>query len=119
MKSLKKNLKEFMRYPTAVVGLVIILLMILLSIYTLITIPYSEAVRLWRGGEAAVYQLPKNVPPAWTNFFRRDKLPETIILSSKDGDGTKVITPTENGEKIDIKFTFDYSYSQLDRKSVV
>ena len=119
MKSLKRNLKEFARYPTAIVGLVIILFMILLSIYTLITIPYSEAVRLWRGGEAAVYQLPKNVPPAWTNFFRRDKLPETLILSSKDGDGTKVITPTENGEKIDIKFTFDYSYSQFPQDMIL
>jgi hypothetical protein len=28
MKSLKRNLKEFMRYPTAVVGLVIIFLTI-------------------------------------------------------------------------------------------
>ena len=113
MRSLKRTLAELLRYPTAIVGLIIILFMIGLSIYTLITIPYSEAVRLWRGGEAVWYQTPKNVPPAWTNYFRREKLPDTIILNSKKGQAVKTVQPTASGEKINIKYTFDYLYNKF------
>ncbi len=45
-----RTLKEITRYPSAVAGLVIILALVAVSIYALITIPYSEAIRLWRGG---------------------------------------------------------------------
>jgi hypothetical protein len=41
MSGLKRNIAELLRYPSAIFGLVIILVMILASIYTLITIPYS------------------------------------------------------------------------------
>ncbi len=48
MKALKNSLREIGRYPSAVFGLLIILAICGLSIYTVITIPYNEAIRLWR-----------------------------------------------------------------------
>ncbi len=113
MNALKRNLAELLRYPSAIVGLVIIFLMIVASIYTIVTIPYSEAIRLWRGGEAVWYKLPKNVPPAWSNYFRREKLPDTIIMSTSDENVPRTAEPTKSGEMITYKFAFDYNYDQF------
>jgi peptide/nickel transport system permease protein len=46
MKWLRGTLQELRKYPTAIVGLVVIFALILISAYALITIPYSEAIRL-------------------------------------------------------------------------
>ena len=51
MKEFRRSLRELLRYPSAIFSLVLILLMVLLSLYTVITTPYSEAIRLWRGSE--------------------------------------------------------------------
>jgi peptide/nickel transport system permease protein len=50
MKRLRNTLKELTAYPSAVIGLVIVTALVGISIYTLIALPYSEAIRLWRGG---------------------------------------------------------------------
>jgi peptide/nickel transport system permease protein len=113
MSGLKRNLTELLRYPSAIVGLVIIFIMLLASVYTLVTIPYSEAIRLWRGGEAVWYKLPKNVPPSWINYFRREKLPDTIIMSTSDENVPRTVEATKSGEMITYKFTFDYNYDQF------
>jgi peptide/nickel transport system permease protein len=113
MSGLKRNFTELLRYPSAIIGLIIILLMILASIYTIVTIPYSQAIRLWRGGEDVWYKLPKNVPPAWTNYFRREKLPDTIILSSADENVPRTVEQTKSGEKITYKLSFDYNYDKF------
>jgi peptide/nickel transport system permease protein len=113
MKSIQRTLSELVKYPSAIVGLLIIFFMIGVSIYALISIPYDEAIRLWRGGESVTYQFPKNVPPAWTNWFRQDKLPDTIILESKAGGAVKTVTPTEKAETINLKYTFEFPYNKF------
>jgi hypothetical protein len=45
MKELRRSFRELLRYPSAIASLVLILLAVLLSIYTMVTIPYSEAIR--------------------------------------------------------------------------
>ena len=74
MKAFQNTLKELLSYPSAAVGLFIVLLMIGVSAYTLIAIPYSQAIILWRGGEEIWYKLPKNVPPAWINTRSRSPI---------------------------------------------
>jgi peptide/nickel transport system permease protein len=114
MKTLRNTARELLKYPSAVVGLVIIIFLVIAAIYTLITIPYSEGIRLWRGGEDVWYNLPKNVPPAWVNLFRRDKLPNTIILDSKDGGATETSEVTDSGNKKQIlTYTFDWTSDQF------
>jgi peptide/nickel transport system permease protein len=73
MKALRKNIKELFKYPSAIAGAIIILVLVGISIYAVIAIPYSRAIVLWRGGEDIWYQNPKLVPPEWTNFFRSDR----------------------------------------------
>ena len=46
MKRLRSTLKELTAYPSAVIGLVIVIALVGISIYTLIAIPYEEAVHM-------------------------------------------------------------------------
>jgi len=106
-----KSLREIFSDPMAVIGGILIILLLSISVYALVTIPYSEAVRLWRGGEDVWYNLPKMVPPAWINNFRSEKLPETILVSSTDESVKKVYSESE-GEIGDVTFSlaFDYEF---------
>ncbi|MBN1660354.1 MAG: ABC transporter permease [Anaerolineae bacterium] len=73
--------------------------------------PYSEAVRKWRGGEEIWYNSPKNASPAWTNLFRRQDLPETIVINTGErGVKGEHEVVTEEMTRIPIIFTFDYPY---------
>jgi peptide/nickel transport system permease protein len=103
-----RTLAELRRYPSAIFGLSIIVVLVALSIYTVITIPYKEAIQLWRGGDNTWYRLPKIAAPAWTNWFRQKKLPETIVLSSVDDPSTKTVTQKSASQQVDINFSFDY-----------
>jgi peptide/nickel transport system permease protein len=120
MKRIKKFASDLIQYPSAVVGLIIITILIIAAIFTLITIPYQEAIRLWRGGEDVWYNLPKNVPPAWTNFFRREKLPNTIILDSTKGGASETYEQTSSGnQKKILTYTFDYNYDQFPKELTI
>jgi peptide/nickel transport system permease protein len=105
---LKNIFKELSRYPSAIIGLVIIALLLALSVYAFVTIPYKQAVILWRGGEGIWYRNPKYAAPAWTNYFRREKLAESFHLSSLDGTAPKTVTPGETMDSTVITYTFDY-----------
>jgi len=114
MKTLQNTFKELTRYPSAIFGLAIIAFLIILSIYAMVSIPYREALRLWRGGEGIWYKNPKYAAPEWTNFFRRNKLPTTIDLSSQAGSAEKTITQDKQGNNaITITAKFDYPYNTL------
>ena len=50
MKAIKNFFKQIKTYPSAVIGLLLILFMIGIAVYAIVAIPYDEAIRLWRGG---------------------------------------------------------------------
>jgi len=111
MNWLRQTLRDIRQYPSAVIGLVLILTIVGLAVYTVITIPYSEAIRLWRGGEEVWGETPRTVPPAWTNWFRQYKLPETIVLKVGDEGVTKeTALISEDMYDITLTYTFDYPY---------
>jgi peptide/nickel transport system permease protein len=110
MKTIKNTFKELLRYPSAIVGLAIIGVLLILSIYAMVSIPYNQALVLWRGGEGIWYKNPRYAAPAWTNFFHKAKEPETIVLSSLDGTAPKTVTLGEKTNTTVITFTFDYPY---------
>jgi peptide/nickel transport system permease protein len=111
IRDLKPTLREIARYPSAVVGLVIIVVLIGISIYTVIAIPYKEAVAYWRPEAVEKYQIPQNALPVWVNFFRKDDLPATIIQDSRNGTASKSVKPRSEGiDEVTISFTFNYPY---------
>lgn len=111
---LRSFFRELKYYPSAVLGVLIILFLLILSVYAVVKIPYAEAVVLWRGSGETWYHNPKNVPPAWVNFFRRKKLPETIVLDSRQADGVqRTEQPLGKGKQIDLTYTFDFQADEF------
>jgi peptide/nickel transport system permease protein len=120
MKTLKNSFRELLRYPSAILGLVIILFLIGVATYALVTIPYSEAVRLWRGGGEVWYRNPKYAAPAWFNFFSSKKQPLSFAVNSADGSMTKTITPNDQDiSTVDITYSFDYQYDGFPQEMVL
>lgn len=111
MSALLRNLRQIRKYPSAIVGLIIIAGLLLLSVVTIIAIPYDEAVRLWRGGETVWSESPKNAWPLWRNWFSRTKMPETIVLRDGDAGVEREVVPGGNGASdVNMTFTFDYPF---------
>jgi peptide/nickel transport system permease protein len=110
MRSTLKNLEELLHYPSAVIGLVVVLLLVAVSIYTVIAIPYQTAINLWRGDQGTWYRNPKNAAPAWTNFFRAKKLPLTLDFNTATQPALKTVKPSTLGNSISISIPFDYNY---------
>ncbi|HEY64527.1 MAG TPA: ABC transporter permease [Caldilineae bacterium] len=102
--------QDILRYPSAIVGLLIILFLVVLSIYVVIAIPYREAITKWRGGDFVWQDNPRMAPPTWVNYFRSKKLPETIIRESANGAVAKERTPLKKG-LTDVHFVFDFDYT--------
>jgi peptide/nickel transport system permease protein len=111
MNAVKNSFRELLRYPSAVVGLAIILLLLLVAVYAVVAIPYSTAIRLWRGGEDVWYRNPKYAPPAWVNLFQSKKEPVSFAVNSADGTMQKTVTPGAQGTgTTDISYSFDFQY---------
>jgi len=110
-------IREITQYPSAVGGALIILFLVGVSIYTLITIPYNEAIRLWRGGQDVWYHNPPTVPPVWINYFRHDKLPETFTINSNDLQ--REITENEDGREISFSMPFEYNYASFPQEITI
>ena len=120
MIAFRKSVKDLSQYPSAIAGMVLIFLFLAVSVYAMTSIPYKEAIRLWRGGEGVWYKNPVSTPPAWTNYFRKEKVPESVVLSSTDGSATK--TTTDKGDGIQetlMTYTFDYSFDSFPKELAV
>ena len=108
--NLRHSLREILHYPTALAGVVIILILVGISVYTVITIPYGKAIELWRGMEADWYRNPKLAGPVWYNWFRRDKLPETLDVSTNDPKVEKKVSPSGDGAVTDYTLTIPWNF---------
>jgi len=108
MKGLVRTLRELSRYPSAIAGLAIIVLLLGVSAYAMIKIPYKEAVRLWRGGEDVWYMNPKYAAPQWYNLFRRQKLVVSFSLSTASGAIAKEVKPEGQSTAVLMTFPFDF-----------
>ncbi|MBS3765254.1 ABC transporter permease [Candidatus Bipolaricaulota bacterium] len=100
------------KYPSLIAGLTILLALVSLSIFAVSTMPYQEAIRLWRGGQELVKTNPKRVPPAWFDWFTRDDLPRTLTITEQEG--TKTVQSTDEGrKKVKISLPFKYDYDRF------
>src|SRR5437773_12331329 len=120
MNTFKKSLQSLFYYPSAIVGMLVVFLLIFTAIYAMIKIPYREAIRLWRGGEEVWYQNPKFAPPAWINLFSSKKYAESFAVRTSDGTMTKEVTPGPEGTStMSISYTFDFSYDYYPQEMIL
>lgn len=98
-------LSELRNYPSAVIGMAIIAFLIALSVYTVVTIPYADALDKWRGGEQ--WRLhPVNASPVWADRLTGGRSPETQVVSSRDAAIER--QPFEGGERLHIPLQVNY-----------
>lgn len=110
MNALRRTWEELRRYPSAVVGVVLIGFIVAIAVYAVIAIPYSEAIRLWRGGDDVWIETPRHARPKWINWFRKEKLPETIIVRTQENPDAKTVIPYGEGfSEIQVVFEFEYT----------
>lgn len=114
MKRLTSFFQQIRRYPSAVIGLIIISLLLMVSVMTPIFIPYNEAIRLWRGGENVWRENPSFAWPLWYNWFTQTDLPATIVFRSADGDGERVEERiSESTREVRFVYEFDFPYDEF------
>jgi peptide/nickel transport system permease protein len=100
-----------LRRPSAVAGLAFLLALALISVYTLVSVPYPVAVRRWNHEAAVWINQPQSALPEWANLFRRHDLPRSLFLSSRADPAHKTVTPlSEDVKEIILTFDFDYPY---------
>jgi peptide/nickel transport system permease protein len=119
MNTLRRVFNDLKQYPSAIAGVLIISALIFLALYSVITIPYSQAIRMWRGGEDVWHEYPKNARPVWTNWFTGANLPPSIVLDSRRDQGVKTSEFRQGTEEVDIEFTFDFPYSAFPQEVVI
>jgi peptide/nickel transport system permease protein len=111
---LKGVVRELLSYKSGIVGLAILALLVAISVYAIVAIPYEEAIRLWRGQEAMWIDNPRTAAPEWVEIFVGKKLPRTIRLDSRvreTGVSKTVIDLPGTGMRkvlIEYRFRFDY-----------
>ena len=111
MNNLKSSFKNLLYYPSAILGILVVFLLVFTAVYAMVKIPYREAIRLWRGGEEVWYQNPKFAPPAWINVFSSKKYAESFAVRTSDETMTKEVTPGAEGTStMSVSYTFDFSY---------
>ncbi len=101
--------KNIFNYPMAVVGLVMIVFLFVVAIGTVIAIPYDEAVQYWHS-EGWLFA-PKYAQPVWTNFFRKEKWPESLYFDSTQPTDDVEFSEERvwiNENMLDIRMTFDF-----------
>jgi len=104
--------KQIFEYPMATIGLIVIVFLIIVSIGTVILIPYDEAVSYWHS-DGWLFA-PKLARPVWTNIFRSEKWPESIFFDSlNENEGvvaTKEIVEV-NETMTDHRMSFQFEYT--------
>jgi len=120
MNTLKNSFREILRYPSAIAGVTLIFLLLVVSVYAVIKIPYSQAIYLWRGGEDVWGANPKFAPPAWFNFFSNKKMPLSFAVSTADGTMTKTVTAgAQNTGTVNISYSFDFQYDGYPQEMLI
>ncbi|GAB4505624.1 MAG: ABC transporter permease [Anaerolineales bacterium] len=110
MNALKNTFRDLLNYPSAVFGMVVVFLLLIVAVYALVTIPYSEAVRLWKGGEDVWYQNPKYAAPVWFNAFSSTKKPVSFRINTTDGSMMKAVSSQGDISSIEMIYSFEYNY---------
>ncbi|MCI0551251.1 MAG: ABC transporter permease, partial [Anaerolineae bacterium] len=107
MNTWRTSLQRLFYYPSAVLGMLVVFLLVFTAVYAMIKIPYNEAIRMWRGGEEVWYQNPKFAPPAWINLFSSRKYVESFAVRTSDDSMEKKV---ETGEQAVTTYTMSYSF---------
>ena len=112
-RSLVLTIREILRYPSAIIGAVLIVFLVGMAVYAVISIPPSQVTALWYPQPTGYQTRPQNAQPIWVNWFRRDKLPQTINIASQDNAVEKTVVEAADHKNIAFTFKINYPYQEL------
>jgi peptide/nickel transport system permease protein len=112
MTALLAGLRQLRQYPSAIIGMTMVLLLLGLSLVTVLTIPYSEAIRLWRGAAGVWDESPELARPTWFQLFSARKLPKTIIVDTRQG-GKAIADQPDGTRMVNASLRFAFPYDEL------
>lgn len=112
---LKQIAFHIKRYPSAIFGLTVILLLLAGSIYVVIALPYETIGEEWgRSTLTGMPDRPRLAKPSWVNFFRANDYLGTMELSTSSSADQKVITSiTEDVGQVTYTLSFDYNHQDF------
>jgi peptide/nickel transport system permease protein len=108
-------LQELRAYPSAMFGLVMIILLLAGSSYAVLALPYEEFGREY--GEKRVTAqnyVPRLAEPIWFNYLSRTPRLSTLVMDETSEQASVSMRPLDNGwlEKT-ITFKFEYDYGEI------
>jgi peptide/nickel transport system permease protein len=117
VRRLRTTLLEIRRYPSAMAGLVMILVLVLGSVYAIVFLPYQQIGSAWsRETLTGEPRIPKLAGPAWVNLFRPDDYLSVMALDSQQQSNLviKRVKELPNEMKsISLEYVFNYSYAEF------
>jgi peptide/nickel transport system permease protein len=113
MRTFVLAIREVLRYPSAIIGIVLVFILVALAVYAVIAIPPSKVTEAWYAQPTGVQARPQNARPVWVNWFLQEKLPETITLDTQHDATSTILEDTADHKTIESVFTVSYPYGKL------
>ncbi len=111
---------ELKRYPSALFGIAFITLLIIISIVTVIKIPYSVATEQWLIQDDRYIRNPRAALPAWTNLFRKDDLFPSLTLHSSDANVQRQRQSlSATSEELTLTYPISFLYSTFPQELII
>jgi len=114
----KAIIKELLSYKSGLLGVGILTVLTILSIYVVIAIPYHKAIEMWRGSEKYWIDVPRHAQPTWVKYFIGKNLPETIIVDTRKGPTIGIYKSISkihgtDFKQVEIVLSFKYNYDDF------
>jgi peptide/nickel transport system permease protein len=108
--SFRRLMAEVRQYPSAIVGLVLLSLLLVGSLYAIIAYPYAEIGEQWRRGNlSGKPEVPQLAQPGWVNWFRSEKYLSTLKINEPVAKETRQISETMSEVSLSLQFDYDYA----------
>lgn len=107
-------IRELRNYPSAIFGLIVIIMLLAGSIYAVTALPYAEVGKDYEQKRLLGRSyIPQTAMPELVNFFSNPPWLSTLVMTQNDKQTNVSTRSLENGwtEKA-ITFTFDYPYKE-------
>jgi len=122
MTTLRAVGRNIFKYPLAAVGLLVILILLLVAVGTVIAYPYEEAVAYWHGEHWM--EAPRLARPVWFNFFREEKLPQSVFFdSTQETPGGQMdfeeLEGSENMQEVQLSYDFEFVADEYPQDMII
>lgn len=107
--------QELRRYPSAIFGLTIILILLFGSLYAVLALPYEEFGRSYNEDRVSGFNLrPRVAAPSWFNVFSVTPRLSTLIMDESNAGASVSTSALDNGwTQKTVTFTFEYPYGEM------